>query len=113
MNSVSRVACINEFRENAGRELKALMSDLDTCVNICVRTIDSSGECPAAADRLAVEEDVEGMVVEISVWTSTSISNALYTYGRTCSGRDAEGSQVGDVTPSMIMFFRLLIVGPV
>jgi hypothetical protein len=70
MNSVSSVAWINALREYEARRLKAFTRAVHTCVRRCVRTIVRRGDWPEAdeaADRLDVENDVEGMVVEISV----------------------------------------------
>ena len=111
MNSVSRVACIKAAKVYDDRELKAVKRDEETFVNKCVRMMVSKGGWPAGDDRLVAADELEGMVVEISVWTSTRVSIALYTYGRTCSGRGTVGSQSGAVMPSTIVVFNLLMAG--
>lgn len=63
------------------------------------------------AARLAPDDTVDGMVVEISVWTSTMVNRVLYTYGRTCSGLSMVGSQSGDPMPVVIVLFNTVVVG--
>jgi hypothetical protein len=79
MNSVSRVACINAARVYDDRELKAERSDEETWVRRCLRTIESSGDDRVEGWRLDDDDEVDGIVVVISVWTSTRASIVLYT----------------------------------
>lgn len=79
INSVSRVACISAARVYEGRELNAFRRDVEICVSKCVRTMVSNGDGVVDGERLAPEDTEDGIVVEISVWTSTSVSKALYT----------------------------------
>ena len=98
MNSVSRVACIRAASVYEDRELNAVRSDEDTFVNRCVRTIDSKGDGEGGFERLGGAV-MDGMVVDISVCTSTRVNIVAYTYGRTWSGREVDGSQSGAVAP--------------
>lgn len=53
--------------ENEGRARKAVSNDEDILVNRCVSTVASSEEGAFAEVRLAIDDTVDGMVVEISV----------------------------------------------
>lgn len=79
MNSVSNVACISPAREYVGRELNAAKRDEDTCTSKWERTVFSSGDGVADDVRFIPEYELEGMVVEISVWISTRVNIVLYT----------------------------------
>lgn len=67
MNSVSRVACINAARVYDDRELKAESSDEETWVSRCLRTIERSGDGRVDGWRLEDDDEVDGIVVVISV----------------------------------------------
>ena len=56
------------------RELKAFRSDVDTWVSKYVRTTESNEDWAADEERLGTAVNVEGMVVVISVCTSTRSS---------------------------------------
>ena len=79
MNSVSSVACINPAREYVGLELKAAKSDDDTCTSKCERTVVNNGDGFVGDVRFMPEYELDGMVVEISVWISTRANIVLYT----------------------------------
>lgn len=98
MNSVSNVACIRAASVYEDRELNAVSNDDETFVNKWVRTIDSKGDGEGGFERLGGAA-LDGMVVDISVWTSTRVNIVAYTYGRTWSGREVDGSQSDAVAP--------------
>lgn len=77
MNSVSRVACIKAASEKEERARKAASSDEQICVTRCVNTVAKSLEDALETCTLVAGDTVEGMVVEISVWTSTMVSIVL------------------------------------
>lgn len=79
MNSVSRVACIRAPSEYDCRDPKAANSDEETWDRRKVRTVFNNGDGAPEAKRVELERELEGMVVEISVWTSTRASKVLYT----------------------------------
>jgi post-segregation antitoxin (ccd killing protein) len=67
MNSVSRVACIKAAKVYDDRELKAVNRDEEIFVSKCVSTMVRRGDCVAADDRLDTGNELEGIVVVISV----------------------------------------------
>lgn len=77
MNSVSSVACIKAAREKVGRERNAASNDEDTSTRRCVKMVASNEDGAFGDDRLALCETVDGIVVEISVCTSTKVSMVL------------------------------------
>lgn len=77
MNSVSRVACIRAASEKVGRARKAANKDEETCTSRCVNIVASNDERALEAERLAPAETLDGVVVEISVCTSTKVSMVL------------------------------------
>lgn len=77
MNSVSKVACIRAASEKVDRARKAVSSDEDILDKRCVSTVVRSEKGAFAVARLAIEDTVDGMVVEISVWTSTMVNMVL------------------------------------
>lgn len=77
MNSVSKVACIRAARENVDRERNAASRDEETCTSRCVSTVASNDDGALDEERLELVETLDGMVVEISVCTSTTVSKAL------------------------------------
>lgn len=97
--------------EKEDRARKAVSSDEEILDNRWVSTVASREEGAFAEVRLATDDTVDGMVVEISVWTSTIVNMVLYTYGRTCSGRSLEGSQSADAMPFVMVSFSNLVVG--
>ncbi len=54
-----------------------------------------------------------GAWVESSVWMSTRVSSAWYTYGRTSVGRSVGGTQEGDEIPSVTIVVKFFTVGAV
>lgn len=77
MNSVSSVACIKAASEKEERERKALSSDEDTFTRRCVRIIANNDDGAFGDDRLELGDTVDGIVVDISVCTSTNVSIVL------------------------------------
>lgn len=79
MNSVSKVACIKAASENEDRARKAASREEEILNRRCVRTVASREKGAFGEFRLATEDTVDGMVVEISVCTKTMVNMALYT----------------------------------
>lgn len=79
MNSVSKVACIRAARVYDGRAPKAASRDEDTWARRKVRIVVINGDGAPGVERFEVDRELEGIVVEISVWTSTMVSIVLYT----------------------------------
>lgn len=77
MNSVSKVACMREANENEDRARKAVSNDEEILDKRCVRTVASKEKGAFGELRLELDDTVEGIVVEISVWTSTMVNMAL------------------------------------
>lgn len=77
MNSVSKVACIRAGSEKLGRDLKAASKDEETFPNKCVRTVDSRDDGAFGEERLELADTLDGMVVVISVCTSTRVNMVL------------------------------------
>jgi hypothetical protein len=77
MNSVSSVACIKAAREKVGRDRNAESNDEDTSTRRCVKMVASNEDGALGDERLELGETVDGMVVEISVCTSTKVSMVL------------------------------------
>lgn len=77
MNSVSKVACIKAASEKLGRERNAVSRDEETCTKRCVSTVANSEDGAFGEERLELADTLDGMVVEISVCTSTRVSMVL------------------------------------
>jgi hypothetical protein len=75
MNSVSKVACMRAASEKEDLARKAVSNDEDMLDKRCVRTVDSSEDGAFGEPRGA--DTVDGIVVEISVCTSTIVNMAL------------------------------------
>lgn len=77
MNSVSSVACIKAAREKLDRAQNAASRDDETCTSRCVSTVPSNDDGAFGEERLALADTLDGIVVEISVCTSTRVSMVL------------------------------------
>jgi hypothetical protein len=63
--------------EKEDRARKAVSNEEEILDNRCVSTVASSEDGAFDEVRLAFDETVDGMVVEISVWTSTMVNMVL------------------------------------
>lgn len=77
MNSVSSVACIKAASEKEDLERKALRRDEETCTRRCVKIVASNDDGAFGDERLELGDTVDGIVVEISVCTSTKVNMVL------------------------------------
>lgn len=79
MNSVSRVACTSATREYLDRPENVDKSEVNTCVTRYVRTVVNNEDAGVCNVRRMSALELDGIVVEISVCTSTKVNRALYT----------------------------------